>query len=96
MGYVHNPDTDRTDLMLLDAQTLDTVAAIHLPTRVPNGFHGNWAPTPERHSCTDAVQTPFMIVAIWSATVTIAMWPESTVTTSAPVRSADLVCSSGG
>lgn len=45
MGYVHNPDTDRTDLMLLDAQTLDTVAAVHLPTRVPNGFHGNWAPT---------------------------------------------------
>ncbi|TVT56692.1 carotenoid oxygenase [Amycolatopsis rhizosphaerae] len=45
MGYVHNAATDRTDLMLLDAQTLDTVAAIHLPTRVPNGFHGNWAPT---------------------------------------------------
>jgi carotenoid cleavage dioxygenase len=45
MGYVHHPDTDRTDLVLLDAQTLDTVAAVHLPTRVPNGFHGNWAPT---------------------------------------------------
>lgn len=44
MGYVHNPDTDRSDLVLLDAQTLDTMATIHLPTRVPNGFHGNWAP----------------------------------------------------
>ena len=45
MGYVHNPDTDRTDLMLVDARTLETVAAVHLPTRVPNGLHGNWTPT---------------------------------------------------
>lgn len=42
MGYVLNSATDRSDLLLLDARTLETVAAIHLPVRVPGGFHGNW------------------------------------------------------
>ncbi|GAA4616732.1 carotenoid oxygenase family protein [Actinoallomurus liliacearum] len=45
MGFVYDPATDRTDLMLLDAGSLETVAAVHLPTRVPAGFHGNWVPT---------------------------------------------------
>jgi carotenoid cleavage dioxygenase len=45
MGFVHDPDRDAADLMLLDAETLATKAAVHLPTRVPAGFHGNWAPT---------------------------------------------------
>jgi len=45
MGYVFNPQTDRSDLAILDAQTLESVASVHLPTRVPQGFHGNWAPT---------------------------------------------------
>jgi carotenoid cleavage dioxygenase len=27
-----------------DAQTLDTVATIGVPARVPHGFHGNWVP----------------------------------------------------
>jgi carotenoid cleavage dioxygenase len=44
MGYVHDRATDRSDLVLLDAQTLEDVAAVHLPGRVPTGFHGNWAP----------------------------------------------------
>ncbi|MGH3169823.1 MAG: carotenoid oxygenase family protein [Trebonia sp.] len=44
MGFVYDAATDRSDLMLLDAATLEDVAAIHLPTRVPNGFHGNWIP----------------------------------------------------
>jgi carotenoid cleavage dioxygenase len=44
MGFVFDAVTRRSDLTLLDAGTLDTVAAIHLPDRVPNGFHGNWAP----------------------------------------------------
>jgi carotenoid cleavage dioxygenase len=46
MGFVYNTDTDRSDLTLLDAATLDTVATVHLPTRVPHGFHGNWLPDP--------------------------------------------------
>ena len=44
MGYVHDRPTGRSDLVLLDAQTLEDVAAVHLPGRVPAGFHGNWAP----------------------------------------------------
>ncbi|MFE6921011.1 carotenoid oxygenase family protein [Nocardia sp. NPDC057663] len=44
LGYSYDRQTDRSDLLILDAQTLDTVAAVHLPSRVPNGFHGNWMP----------------------------------------------------
>ncbi|MEU4251146.1 carotenoid oxygenase family protein [Amycolatopsis sp. NPDC026612] len=42
MGFVFDPATQRSDLTILDAGTLETVAAIHLPDRVPHGFHGNW------------------------------------------------------
>lgn len=45
MGYVLDRAGDRSDLVLLDAQTLEDVARVHLPGRVPAGFHGNWAPT---------------------------------------------------
>lgn len=45
MGFVYDRETDRSDLVLLDAQTLQTVAAVHLPVRVPHGFHGNWIPS---------------------------------------------------
>ncbi len=45
MGYVYDQASDRSDLVLLDAQTLEDVAAVRLPGRVPAGFHGNWAPT---------------------------------------------------
>jgi carotenoid cleavage dioxygenase len=45
MGYVYNGETDRSDLVLLDAGTLETVAEVHLPVRVPYGFHGSWIPT---------------------------------------------------
>ncbi|OQS12973.1 carotenoid oxygenase [Nocardia donostiensis] len=45
MGFVYDADTDRSSLQLLDAGSLDTVAAVHLPHRVPAGFHGNWVPT---------------------------------------------------
>jgi carotenoid cleavage dioxygenase len=45
MGFVYDRSTDRSDLVLLDGQTLETVASVHLPARVPHGFHGNWVPT---------------------------------------------------
>ncbi|KUH97128.1 carotenoid oxygenase [Mycolicibacterium acapulense] len=45
MGYVYDRRTDRSELALLDAQTLEDVATIRLPRRVPAGFHGNWVPS---------------------------------------------------
>ena len=45
LGYVTDLAADRTDLVVLDAQTLDDVARVHLPVRVPAGFHGNWLPS---------------------------------------------------
>jgi carotenoid cleavage dioxygenase len=44
MGYVYDGRRDASDLVLVDAATLETVASVHLPVRVPNGFHGNWIP----------------------------------------------------
>jgi carotenoid cleavage dioxygenase len=45
MGFVHDAVTDRGDLVVLDPGSLETIAAIHLPVRVPFGFHGNWLPS---------------------------------------------------
>src|SRR5205823_13618119 len=45
MGYVYDRDRGASDLVLLDAATLEDVAAVHLPIRVPYGFHGNWVPS---------------------------------------------------
>lgn len=42
MGFVYDGNRDASDLVLLDAGTLDTVAEVQLPVRVPYGFHGNW------------------------------------------------------
>ena len=44
MGYVYDRPTDRSRLAILDAQTLEDLAGINLPHRVPAGFHGNWMP----------------------------------------------------
>lgn len=46
VGYVHDAATDRSDLVVLDAHDIAAppVATVHLPVRVPAGFHGNWIP----------------------------------------------------
>lgn len=50
-GYVmalrHDSETDLSDLAIFDGHgfTDDPIAVVHLPVRVPNGFHGNWCPT---------------------------------------------------
>jgi carotenoid cleavage dioxygenase len=44
MGYVYDAVSDRSELTILDAQTLEDIASIKLPHRVPGGFHGNWVP----------------------------------------------------
>ena len=43
MGYGYHRGRDEGQLLLLDAQTLESRATVHLPQRVPMGFHGNWA-----------------------------------------------------
>ncbi len=47
LSIVHDAATDRSDVVILDASDFagDPVATIHLPVRVPAGFHGNWVPT---------------------------------------------------
>ncbi len=42
LGFVTDLAASSTDLRILDAQTLEDVAAVRLPQRVPAGFHGNW------------------------------------------------------
>lgn len=44
LGFVYDKAEDRSELAVLDAGTLETVGAVQLPARVPNGFHGNWVP----------------------------------------------------
>ena len=49
MTFVYDEKTDRSDLVILHAQDFagDPVASVHLPQRVPYGFHGNWVPDPD-------------------------------------------------
>ncbi len=44
IGFVHDDTTERTDLVILDATApgAEPVARVHLPVRVPYGFHGSW------------------------------------------------------
>ena len=43
-AFVHNPDRSASDLVILAGQdfTGEPVARIHLPARIPLGFHGSW------------------------------------------------------
>ncbi|MFC7306522.1 carotenoid oxygenase family protein [Streptomyces monticola] len=45
-AYSFDPVRGATDLLILSAQDIsgEPVAAVHLPARVPVGFHGNWMP----------------------------------------------------
>jgi carotenoid cleavage dioxygenase len=44
--YVYDKTRDSSDLVVLDASALPAgpVARVHLPRRVPFGFHGSWLP----------------------------------------------------
>jgi carotenoid cleavage dioxygenase len=44
MSYVYDAAENRSDVVILDAQDFegDPVATVHLPVRVPFGFHGSW------------------------------------------------------
>ena len=45
LSLVYDAEREASDLLVLHAQdfTGDPVAVVHLPVRVPYGFHGNWA-----------------------------------------------------
>lgn len=44
MGYVVNVKAETTELVILDAASFTSMpqAVVHIPHRVPPGFHGNW------------------------------------------------------
>lgn len=46
MSIVYDSRSDKSDLVIVDATDFEgsPTAVIHLPTRVPYGFHGNWIP----------------------------------------------------
>ncbi len=45
MGFVSDLAEGTSRLAVLDATTLEDVATVHIPARIPFGFHGNWVPT---------------------------------------------------
>jgi len=44
MGYVIDAANETTDLVILDASDMrkPPIASVHIPHRIPPGFHGNW------------------------------------------------------
>ena len=42
LTYVTDLATGSSDLAIVDAETMEETARVHLPRRVPSGFHGNW------------------------------------------------------
>ncbi len=46
LSLVYDADRDASDLLVLNAAdfTGEPQAVVHLPKRVPFGFHGNWIP----------------------------------------------------
>ena len=46
MAFVYDPERGASDLVILATQDFSgqPLARIHLPARVPQGFHGNWMP----------------------------------------------------
>lgn len=47
LSVVYDAATDRSDVIVVDTRDFDgpPVATIHLPVRVPFGFHGSWVPS---------------------------------------------------
>lgn len=46
MGFVHHVQTGQTELHVINADDFmgPAQAVVHIPTRIPLGFHGNWLP----------------------------------------------------
>ena len=45
LAYVYDKTTDKSDVVVIEAQDFASgpIATVHLPRRVPFGFHGNWS-----------------------------------------------------
>ncbi|MEM9621480.1 MAG: carotenoid oxygenase family protein [Pseudomonadota bacterium] len=48
LSFVYDPASDQSELIIVDASNMaaDPVARVHLPARVPAGFHGSWIADP--------------------------------------------------
>ena len=48
LSFVYDPAENKSELVIIDASNVasDPVARVHLPTRVPAGFHGSWVAVP--------------------------------------------------
>jgi carotenoid cleavage dioxygenase len=46
LAYVHDDNTQTADVEIWESRDFTgvPVALVHLPQRVPFGFHGNWVP----------------------------------------------------
>ena len=46
MSFVYDPAEDKSELVIFNANQIEhePIARIHLPVRVPAGFHGSWIP----------------------------------------------------
>ncbi|MEL4896545.1 carotenoid oxygenase family protein [Crocosphaera sp. Alani8] len=44
--FVYNENTNTSDFVIIDPRNFasEPIATVHLPVRVPGGFHGNWIP----------------------------------------------------
>ena len=42
MTFVTDKAEGSSDLVIVDAEALTETARVHMPRRVPSGFHGNW------------------------------------------------------
>ena len=46
LSVVYDAGRDSSDVIIIDATSFESepVATVHLPRRVPFGFHGSWVP----------------------------------------------------
>lgn len=42
LSWVYDPSDDVSEFLVLDAQSMEQLASVRLPVRVPYGFHGSW------------------------------------------------------